>query len=129
MTPSIFSGLGAEWVNLIAVRVLVLMSMPAQDTYPSNIKDIHRSIKAEFTSSDALGILMSICHEPLSHFEDLSDAHYKALQMFITFIRNMMIIPDSAQWGNLSSKHHYSTLQVRRMAELHELLGLRCDHW
>lgn len=109
------------------MRVLVLMSMPAHDTYPNTIKDIHRSIKAEFTSSDALGILMSMCHEPLSKFEDLSDTHYKALQMFITFIRNLMIIPDSAQCGSLSSKHQYCTLQVRRMADTHELLGR--EHW
>lgn len=94
--------------------------MPPQDIYPNNIKDIHHSIKAEFTKSDALGILMSMCHEPLSHFEDLSDAHYKTLQMFITFVRNMMIVPDSEEWGNTSSRNQYSTLQVRSMADFLE---------
>ena len=95
-----------------AVRVLVLMSMPPQDSYPTNVKDIHQSIKAEFTDSDALGILMSMCHEPLRHLDDLTDAQYKVLQMFITFGRNMMIIPDSSDMAASTTKNHYTTLQV-----------------
>eukprot|EP00892_Ulva_mutabilis_P003170 jgi/Ulvmu1/12854/UM098_0039.1 len=91
------------------------MSMPPQDSYPHNIKDIHHSIKAEFTNADAIAILMSMCHEPLSHFDDLSDAHYKILQMFITFIRNMMLIPDADDCGNAAARHHFSTLQVCSM--------------
>lgn len=98
--------------NLFAVRVLVLMSMPPQDLYPTNVKDIHQAIKADFLDSDALGILLSMCHEPLRHLDDLTDSQYKILQMFITFVRNMMIIPDSTEVAASTTKNHHSTLQV-----------------
>lgn len=97
-----------------AVKVIVLMTMPPKDgEHPQNVLEVHHATKAAFTDRNSVAIVTSMCLGALKDLPDMRDDQYKILQLFLTFVRNLMLIPDSQDWESAVSKHHYATLQVR----------------
>jgi hypothetical protein len=97
----------------LAVKVIVLMTMPPKEgEHPQNVLEVHHETKAAFTERTSLAIVTSICLDALKDLPDMSDEKYKILQLFLTFVRNLMLIPDSQDWGSGVTKHHYATLKV-----------------
>ena len=92
----------------------MLMTMPPKEgEHPQAVLEVHHNTKAAFTERTSLAIVTSICVDALKDLPDMSDEQYKILQLFLTFVRNLMLIPDSQEWESVGvSKHHYATLKV-----------------
>jgi hypothetical protein len=97
------------------VKVVVLMTMPPAngDTHPQALLDVLHACKYAFTARDVLGIVTSVCHAALENFPVVSEEGGKTLQLYLTFVRNMVAIPDADDCDRAATKFHLSTLSVR----------------
>eukprot|EP00879_Flechtneria_rotunda_P023163 GHRR01024489.1.p1 GENE.GHRR01024489.1~~GHRR01024489.1.p1 ORF type:complete len:154 (+),score=30.84 GHRR01024489.1:1678-2139(+) len=74
------------------------------------------SIKAVCCGRDLLASLMSLAAGPLSRHPHMTDKDHQALQLLLTFFRNLVSIPDPAVGASSSAPH--STLQVELLLRL-----------
>jgi hypothetical protein len=89
------------------------MTMPPKaGEHTQSVLEVHHDTKAAFTERTSLAIVTSICLDALKDLPDMTDDQYKILQLFLTFVRNMMLIPDSKDQQLGVAKHHYATLKV-----------------
>lgn len=96
------------------MKVIVLMTMPPKEGQHSQaVLEVHHDTKAAFTERTSLAIVTSICLDALKDLPNMSDEQYKILQLFLAFVRNLMLVPDSQEWASVGvAKHHYATLKV-----------------
>lgn len=114
LRPPLFPPQQPELFLRRAVKVIVLMTMPPKEReHPQAVLEVHHETKAAFTERTSLAIVTSICLDALKDLPNMNDEQYKTLQLFLTFVRNLMLIPDSQDWESGVAKHHYATLKVR----------------
>lgn len=75
--------------------------------------EVMHACKAAVIDADTLAVFTSLCHTPLATFPNLGEEEAKVLQLFLTFVRNMMAIPDALEYSKAVAKFHFSTLSVR----------------
>lgn len=93
--------------------MIVLMTMPPKEgEHTQAVLEVHHETKAAFTECKSLAIVTSICLDALKDLPDMNDEQYKILQLFLTFVRNLMLIPDSKDQEIGVAKHHFATLRV-----------------
>jgi Timeless protein len=80
------------------------------------------AVKAAFTEPDTLSIVTALCHGPLSHFPQMTKEDRDTLQLFLTFVRNLLWIPDATDHEQSLGRAHFGTLQVQCC----QLLALPC---
>jgi Timeless protein len=105
------------------VKVIVLMTMPEPlgKQKQAMMSTLH-AVKASFTEPDTLSIVTALCHGPLSHFPQMTKEDRDTLQLFLTFVRNLLWIPDAIDHEQSLGRSHFGTLQVPSC----RLLALLC---
>ena len=96
------------------MKVIVLMTMPLKSGAKQHASlSILHTCKAAVTNRDILGIITSVVHAPLARFPKVGEDESKVLQLYLTFVRNMMAIPDADDGDKATANFHLSNLNVR----------------
>ncbi|CAL5223392.1 g5900 [Coccomyxa viridis] len=119
-----------------ALKIVTFLTMPVEPgsrDYASQL-DVMLDVKDAFLAQDALVVIVSLVAQPLTrHAEGLmTERDTLIVQLVITFLRNLIVIPDSASRSASSGSHRnrMSSKLLRRLMEdsALELLLIMAQH-
>ncbi|EIE20339.1 hypothetical protein COCSUDRAFT_58046 [Coccomyxa subellipsoidea C-169] len=119
---SVIGGLG-RWESLDNVKVVTFLTMPIDpesDNHALQVEVMH-DVKDAFLAQDALAVVVALVSRPLMRHADghMSDRDVLIVQLVVTFLRNLIVIPDSGSSSG-SSGSHKSRMSSKLLCRLHE---------
>ncbi|BDA45591.1 Topoisomerase 1-associated factor 1 at N-terminal half [Coccomyxa sp. Obi] len=106
-----------------ALKVVTFLTMPVDpdsDNHGLQVEIMH-DVKDAFLAQDALAVVVALVTQPLMRHADghMSDKDVLIVQLVVTFLRNLIVIPDSS-FTSGSSGSHRSRMSSKLLSRLHE---------
>eukprot|EP00891_Asterochloris_glomerata_P008793 jgi/Astpho2/8793/Aster-05348 len=117
-----------------AVKVVTFLTMPiAADSNSAPTQALYmQQVKEAFLAQDAMTVIVGLVAEPLGRHPRMSEADGFIVQLVITFIRNLLNIPDRAATAGSAGDHksHLRQKLLMRLFEDHvmELLAVMAQY-
>ncbi|KAL0021485.1 hypothetical protein WJX79_010302 [Trebouxia sp. C0005] len=117
-----------------ALKVLTYLTMPIDSASENKMlqAEYMQLVKEAFMEKDAMAVIVGLVAEPLSRHPRMTEADGLIVQLIITFIRNLLAVPDRAATAGSGGDHRTrlrQTLLIRMFDDnVMELLLVIAQH-